>query len=287
MAVETEGVEQRGEAVFHADGPRGPWWRRLPTVLGVGALLGLLFWLQADRTLTTTHVLLWAAGGAALCGIFLLDPFPLREIRITPNGFTLVRKSGFRKYTWKDLEAARFQDYPVYNLGVTTDCFRFRVGGRNHEFIVPFEGKTKNAFEALVSGCLQAYDIPDEVPEMPSFEHILSHAGAWLFVLSILAILIAHRLAYHTLGTVFGLAFVFTGTVLAFMTRQQRLSRRVLAATGVLVAGATLIIWASGISVRDELLRWETRERRLGRWPSPTSQTTTRHDGGSNSGTRE
>src|SRR5437762_3392582 len=83
----------------------------------------------------------------------------------------------------------------------------FRSSGRTREFIMPFEGEKSRAFQALVSRCLEAWDIPESTPQMPTFEHFLSRAGGWLFVVSAFGMLAAHALGYHTWGTILGVSF--------------------------------------------------------------------------------
>jgi hypothetical protein len=98
---------------------------------------------------------------------------------------------------------------------------------------------------------------------MPSFEHVLAVAGAWLFIASIAGLLVSHALGYRTLGTVFGLAPLFTGSVIAWMTRRERASRAVLLATVALVVGGSAILWTCHVNLRETLNRWEWFERKV------------------------
>jgi hypothetical protein len=270
MAGRRETEDGSQEVIFQAEMPSGPWWALLPRAVSIGAVLGLLFWAVADKNVAPLHLALWAAGGAIFVIPFALDPLrksALREIRVRADGFTLVRNVGEEAFAWKDLEAAQFRDYVFPGMPDAIDCFYFRNAGRTREIILPLEGEEAQRFRALVDHCLQAYNVAQQTAGMPSFEHTLSKVAAWVFSLSIFGMLLAHRFAYHTLGTVLGLALMFTGTIMAILTQKEPLSRWVILGTVVVVIGATLIIWACGINLRDVLIGWEIHERRLGRPP--------------------
>jgi len=223
-----------------------------------------------------------------VCGVALLPPLrrSLVEIRVTTDGFTVVRTGGTKEYAWSDLEAARLQDYPVVIHGTSAHSlyFLFRADGKNDGVEVgELDASTRRAFYVAVAWYLYMFGIPEQTPAMPSFANTLSLVGAWVFVGGAFGMLVAHLLGYHTLGTVFGLAVMASGTCIAFMTRRERLSRLVLAATAtVLVVGGALI-WALGINVRDVLNEWEMRERQLGRapWSAPNTEAQAGEEAGS------
>ena len=50
-------------------------------------------------------------------------------------------------------------------------------------------------------------------------------------------------------------------SIIAWMTRGERISRFVLAATLLLIVGGTAILWACHVNVRETLQRWERAER--------------------------
>lgn len=266
------------EGVFRTGLEEGAVWRSIPTLLLAGALIGLCFWVLFDGNLSWGRLLVYGTGGAvALCSFSLFPPLQksLKEIRITPDGFSVVRKGGTKEYAWSDLEAARFQDYPVASLGGRVHCFLFRAGGKNVEVeLGGLDVPTRRAFYAAAGWYLWMFDVPKQAPAMPSFGNTLSLVGAWVFVGGAFGMLVAHLLGYHTLGTVFGLAVMATGTCIAFLTRRERLSRLVLAATATVLVAGGAIIWALDIDVRDVLNEWEMRERRLGRapWSAPKTK---------------
>jgi hypothetical protein len=73
------------------------------------------------------------------------------------------------------------------------------------------------------------------------------------------------------MGTIFGVALVVSGAVIAFMTRELRLSRVVMAATIALFLFGGIILWSLGINVRQVLIHWEQQERQQGLWPTTQS----------------
>ena len=267
MALGSEHAEEPGEVVFRTDLRHVPWWR----ILACGAVVGLCGWLLVDRDVSWHRLLTWAAIGAAGFSVYLLPQVQrtlLEEIRVRPDGFTVVRKGSTREYAWSDLEAAYFELYPVVNLGQHLHYFRFRAGGRNREVCLDgLDDRTRQACCATLGAFLRTHRVPERSPELSTFQTQLSHSAAWVFVLSAFGMLAAHFFACHTLGTIFGLSFMLTGTCMALMSRRERLSRLVLAATAILVVAVGLIIWAFQIDVRAVLQDWETRERRLGRPP--------------------
>ena len=271
MSVDLDQWEKSGEAVFRTDEADAPPTRSVPVLLGLGGLFGLLSWAAVDRDLSWLHVSCWMASGMMLAMTTLLPSFKrslLKTIRVTRDGFTVVRHGGSEASFWRDLEAGCFQDYPIVNLGTQVRCFRYRTRGKNFEVqIGGFEDDTSAAFRAVVLSCLEAHGIPEHTAAMPSFQHSLSRAGAWIFALSGFGILVGHSLAYHTLGTVFGFGFMATGVCIAFITRKERTSRVVLTGSAVLMLGSIAIVQALHVSVRDTLNDWEQLERRLGRPP--------------------
>jgi hypothetical protein len=110
-------------------------------------------------------------------------------------------------------------------------------------------------------------EIPPECREMRSFDHLLALGGAFIFVVSAIGTIIAYFLVYRTLGVIFGTAFMATGAVIAFMTRRERVSKYVLAASVVMVTSLIIMIWAFNINVGQVLRDWEKQERQLGRPP--------------------
>ena len=59
---------------FHLDPSmlRGPWWRPVLNIASAGALIGPIFWLLMDGNIFWHRILLWSAGGAAVCVIVLI-----------------------------------------------------------------------------------------------------------------------------------------------------------------------------------------------------------------------
>jgi hypothetical protein len=235
-----------------------------------GAILGAFAWFGMGRTLSVSHVAAWLAGGIGVFATlgWLVTRNPLLSITIDDLGLTLVRAGGTRKLAWTEIEAARFQEYSVPNTaGQTITCLLLRAAGENFELTPEFadDDATRQAFEEALLRELDSRDIPETSQGLPSFERTLSTIGAWLFAASIAGLLAAHAAGFHTLGTVFGLASLFTASVVGWMTRRQRTSRFVLAATAILILGGSAILWACRVNVREVLNRWEWVERGKGK----------------------
>lgn len=232
----------------------------------IGLVVGGVGWYEVDRTLAFGHILAWLVGivivFAGLAWLILRNP--ILSIGIDDIGLTIERAGGTRKFAWADIQAARFQDYPVlYSGGQTLTCFLLRAGGKSFELTPEFrDDATRVAFQESILRELESRDIPETSKGLPSFERLLSLTGAWIFVASIVAMLAAHALQYHTLGTIFGSALLLTGSVMAWMTRRERPSRLVLAATLVLIVAGSAILWACHVNVRDVLQKWEEIEKR-------------------------
>jgi hypothetical protein len=269
------GPEPMGEAIFRTDLTDSVWWHVLLRHICAGAIIGLFFWLVFDRGLTYWRIISWVAGGATLCGLFGLPRFQkslLKEIRVRAEGFTVVRKGGATDYTWANLRAVRFQEYPIINLGSRVRTLQFRTGGKNIEVTLDgLNAPALRAFHSMVTAYIKMHGIAPHCPAMPTFQNILSRVAAWTFVAGGFGMLIAHFFAYHTLGTIFGASVMATGTIMAVMTRKEKLSRRILAATVILIAGVIILVKAFDINVQQVLNDWETRERELGRPPWKTS----------------
>lgn len=231
----------------------------------VGALIGGVVWFEVDRTLALAHIAGWLSGGIAVFVpfAFFIDRNPVRSFTVESTGFTIVRANGSRRFAWTDIEVARFQDYPIaHSGGQTIRCLLLRAAGETFELTPEFsDDATRDAFAEALLCQLESHDIPETSRALPSFERMLSLAGAWLFVASIVGILAAHAAGFHTLGTVFGLALLLTGSVIAGMTRHQRISRAVLAATLVLIVVGSGILWACHVNVREVLQKWESIEK--------------------------
>jgi hypothetical protein len=253
--------------VFHCKTPgdASPAQRTF-AVIALGVILGGVGWYGIDGTLSPTHIACWVVPSviAVVVLVWIFERNPLLTIGIDDTGLTITRVSGTRIFTWSEIEAARFQDYPIADSGgQSITCFLIRAGGKNIELTPEFsDDATREAFEEAILGELEYRDIPETSPGLPSFERRLSLAGAWTFVASILGLLIAHAMGYHTFGTIFGLAFLFTGSVIAWMTRGQRLSQLILAATLLLIVGGSAILWVCDINVRQVLQKWEQLEKR-------------------------
>ena len=58
------------------------------------------------------------------------------------------------------------------------------------------------------------------------------------------------------------LEFLFTGSVIAWMTRRQRLSKLIIAATALVILGGSVILWVCRVNVRQVLQKWEQMEKR-------------------------
>lgn len=221
-----------------------------------------------------------------MSGILLLPVFResrLKEFRVSEEGFRVVKTNSDESYAWRDLEAAHFEEYPVANMGTSICCFEFRTGGHNRQVMIDGLGKGNvRALAVIVNSLLQDNGIARQSSHLRSFSYRLSQVSAWVFVAGIAAMAIAHLFAFHTLGTIFGLSIMFTGTGLALYTWRQRISRWVIVATVVVVAGTVGLIHVLDINVRQMLLKWEKRERALGRPPwseTEPPRETTQEDG--------
>lgn len=271
VSVDLDQWEESGNGAFHTTEVDAPSTSSVFRLIGLGILLGLLCWIAVDRSLTWLHVSGWLSGGVALALMSRLPVFTrsvLKTVLVTPDGFTVSWHGRTETSAWRDLEAARFQDYPVVNLGTQVRCFGYRTRGKNVEVCIDgFDDATMASFRGLVASCLEAHGIPEHTPTMPSFQHALSQAGAWLYVSSAFGMMIAHGFSYHTLGTIFGTAIMATGVWISVMTRKGRASRVVLFGSLILVIGSVAIVLASGLSLRDTFVDWEQRERQLGRPP--------------------
>ncbi len=266
---------QDDELVFPFVESDTPWWQKLLYATLIGALLGLLGWYIVDGDMEWTRVLAWVGGTATLLAIYVLS-FPgstVLRVHISQHGFAIVRRRGKESHAWTDLESARFEDYPVPNLGTTIPCFRYRVGGKSQEITIGLEDKALATFRFIVEAYL-GEAIPSEGPNMRPFSHSLSVFAAWLFGISWVGIIAAHYFVYYTLGTVIGLSFVVTAAAMAVMTWKHGTSKIVVTATAAIFFAAGAAIWTLDINVRNVLLDWEQQERQLGRppWKLPNPQ---------------
>ena len=232
----------------------------------IGALVGAVGWFEVDRTITFAHLAAWVGGTAVLFGPFawILTRNPVISITVDDRTLTVERARRPLKFAWSEIEAARFQDYPLSHSvgGGTMRCFLVRARGENFELTPGFaDPETEAAFEDAILRELEFHDVPETAKSLPSFEHVLAVMGAWLFAVSIAGILAAHALGYRTLGTIFGLGALVTGSVIAGMTRRERVSRVVLIATIALILGGSAILWACHVNLRETLNRWEWVER--------------------------
>jgi hypothetical protein len=239
--------------------------RQFLFLLFVGAVVGACGWLKYDRSLDWRHMVAYLGGGIVVfppLGMLLMRN-PTVAIEISDQGLTIQRKRRSLKFAWSEIEAARFQEYPVVNMHTSITCFLLRARGENFELTPEFDNElTEQAFTETMQDELESRGIPEVSKQLPSFEYQLSLGGAWVFALSIAGILIAHAMGYRTLGTVFGLGLLITGTALALMTHRQRLSKIVLVATVALILGTTAILWACHVNVREVLNQWEWVESR-------------------------
>jgi hypothetical protein len=253
------------QTLFHCESPDAttPAGRVLATV-ALGVILGGVSWIGMDATLSVGHIAGWLGAGVAV--VLLIVWFgtrdPILSIGIDAAGLTVRWRSGPRTFAWADIEAARIQDYPAGEMG-NVRCLLLRAGGKTYELSPGFaDERTEAAFEDALVRELDERDIPESSGSLPTFERTLSLFGAWLFVASIAGLIAAHAIGYHTLGTIFGSACLLTGSIVAWMTRGQRTSRIILAATLILVLGGSVILWACHVNVREELIKWDVAERR-------------------------
>jgi hypothetical protein len=238
--------------------------QRVAATIALGAILGGVGWIGMDATVSVGHIAGWV--GASIAVVSLIVWFatrdPILAMGIDAGGLTVVWQSGPRLFAWADIEAARVQDYPAGQMG-NVRYLLLRAGGKTFELAPTFADEpTEAAFEDALLRELDERDIPETSEGLPSFERILSLGGAGVFVASIVGLLAAHAMGYHTLGTIFGGAFLLAGCVVAWMTRRQRISRVILAATVLLILGGTAILWACHVNVREELQKWDLTERR-------------------------
>ncbi len=251
-------------SVFHCKSPGdASLVKKALGLLLIGALIGGLGWFEADRTLSAVHIIGWLAVNAiifaSLAGLEIRKP--ILSIGVDDAGLTITRDGATRLFGWTEIEAARFQAYPMI-AGERPVAFLLRASGRNFELTPEFaDDATRDSFEETILGELAAHEIPEISPGLPGFQRTLSVAGAWVFVGSIFAMLAAHALGFHTMGTIFGLAFMLTGSVVAWMTRGERLSRLIVAATLLLVVFGSGILWSCHVNVRQVLQAWERMEK--------------------------
>lgn len=262
---------EEGELIFRSDIKGEPKWRSVPYFVVCGALVGLLFWYQFDGNLSWSHIIAYCGGFALIIGLFGLPMFrkkELKEIRVNEEGFKIYWAIGSKEYKWKELEAARFETYPIANLHTNVQAFKFRVAGKNTEVFIDGLGDTKiSTFSIVTNKFLSDYCVPLQSKQMWSFNHFLAVSGAITFAVSAIAILIAYVLYYRTLGFIFGTAFLGSGVVVAFMTRKERISKYVLAISAIIATSLIVMIWAFHIDVGQVLRDWDKEERRLGRPP--------------------
>jgi len=260
------------ETFFHcqkSDESTSPLQRTL-AMIGAGAILGAYGWYEADHTFNWQHISAWLIATTVLFSVLAIWAMrnPVLAIGIGEDGLTIIRRRGPRIFAWSEIEAARLQDYPVVKMHTTITCLLIRAQGENFELTPEFDPITQQEFAQAIGEELSARNIPATSQGLPSFERVLSHTGAWVFVVSIAGILIAHAMGYRTLGTVFGLGLLFTGSALALMTHHQRLSKIILAATLALILGTTAILWTCHVNVREVLNKWEWNERQVNRPPN-------------------
>lgn len=268
-------INEQGEIIFKtdiADKLEKPWWHLLPTMFALGAVIGLFIWYQFDGQLNWKHLLAWCGGSGLISSFIFSLPFfrksNLKEVRIFEDGFRILDTNGRKTFLWKELEAAHFESYPVANMGTSISCFEFRVKGKNHQIFIDGLGKRKiKLFHMVMGGLLGRHEILAEVKGLRSFQYYLSMTGLWVFIASIIGIIIAHLFILHTLGTVFGASTMFTGFVIALITWRQPASKWVILAAIAVVIGTTIYVKAFDINVQQTLQQWEQREREHGRPP--------------------
>jgi len=247
-----------------------PPWKTTFWIACLGALLGMAGWLMTDRHLTAVHILVWIIANIVFAAVLVLwdRGNPILSLRVSPESLTIVRARSQGVYPWRQMQAARFQKYPVVTMGTSVECFKFRCLGRNHELLTGLQPAADEEFRILVSGIMEHLNIPEVSATLLSFGHVLSVGGAITFLLGTFGMLIAHAIGYHTMGTIFGLAFIITGAVIALMTRDLRLSRLVISATVTLFLVGGIILSSLGINVRQVLNHWEQQERQQWIWPT-------------------
>jgi hypothetical protein len=265
----TAQADESSDLFFHCqprDESASPLQRTL-IMLAVGAILGAVGWYEADHTFTWQHISAWLIVGIALFSGLAIWAMrnPVLSIGIGEDGLTIIRLRGPLIFAWSEIEAARLQDYPIVKMHTTITCLLIRAHGENFELVPDFDPMTQQEFAEAIGEELSARNIPAISEGLRSFDYMLSQSGAWVFVVSIIGILIAHAMGYRTLGTVFGLGLLFTGSVLALMTHHQRTSKVILAATLALILGATAILWTCHVNVREVLNKWEWTERQVNR----------------------
>ena len=268
-------IDEQGEIIFKtdiADKPDKPWWHLLSALFTCGAVIGLFLWYQFDGVFHWAHFSMWVIGGGILsCAVFSLPWFhksDLKEIRIIEDGFRIIDRSSSKTFLWKELQASHFETYPVANMGTSISCFEFRVKEKNHQIIIDGLSERKiKLFWMVMDGLLGRYGVPSETKGLRTFRYYLSIIGLWVFVASIVGIVIAHLLILHTLGTVFGLSIMFTGTGMALITWKQTASKWVIVATAAIVIGTIVYIQVYNVNIQQTLQQWEQREREHGRPP--------------------
>jgi hypothetical protein len=259
---------QTREYVFGCKPTGQSFVQQAVAIVLLGALMGAVGWYQCDGVVSFGRISIWML--ASIVVFALLAPLLLRNpviaIGVGPGGLRIERARRSLRFAWGELEAARLQVYQVPNLHTSVRCLLLRARGENFELTPDFDEAIERQFIEAIEDELETRGIPAQSPGLPTFERVLSQVGAWLFIFSIFAMLIAHAMGYRTLGTVFGLGLLFTGSAVAVMTIRQRLSKLVLAATIMLIVGGSIILWACKVNVRDVLNRWEWQERSSGRF---------------------
>lgn len=268
-------IDEQGEIIFKtdvADKPDKPWWHLLPTIFACGAILGVLVWYQFDGILHWKHLSMWIGGsGLIFICIFSLPYFHksnLKEIRIFEDGFRILDRNGRKTFLWKELDAAHFETYPVANMGTSISCFEFRVKGKNYQVFIDGLGERKiKLFWMVMDGLLGRYKVPSETEGLRTFSYYLSITGLWIFIASLVCMIIAHLLIFPTLGTVLGLSIMFAGLVMALMTWRQPASKWVILATIAVFIGTIVYVQVYDVDIQQTLQQWEQREREHGRLP--------------------
>src|ERR1700730_7274561 len=129
---------QRLPAIFRCKPSDASPVRQAIAIVLVGAILGGAGWYEIDRTTTFSHIAGWLAGNIVIFAMlaWLLLRNPVRSISIDDAGLTIQRACGTHKFAWADIEAGRFWDYPLANVGgQPIRYFLLRAGGQTIEMM--------------------------------------------------------------------------------------------------------------------------------------------------------
>src|SRR5947209_8422280 len=105
------------ETMFRCEAPKLSRGWQVLLVIVIGVILGVVGWFKVDGMVGWGHIGGWVmanvAGAVAVW--MLVSRNPLLAVGVGPAGLSVYRQNGRRTFAWGEIEAARFQDYPIVN----------------------------------------------------------------------------------------------------------------------------------------------------------------------------